>query len=214
MENAHSTRRWLLRSLAVGGTPLVAECCAETTPTDDEKANETQAENEADEAENDQTRSENPDRVEINGVPVHRREYDPVELPIKEWPQYGEDRTLPLYCQYPNAAAVDEEIPDLRMNTVTLIDVENDEGHHPLRTARTMMRLLHCYRESDDERYLEKTESISGAFVDIAVEQDDALYFPYPFDRPVPATNSGSRRRGTAGCHRGPRSSHTPTPTR
>jgi hypothetical protein len=123
-------------------------------------------------------------------VPVHRKEYELAELPFEEWPQYGEDRQLPPYCEYPNAAAVDEEIPDLRMNTVTLFDVENDEGHHPLRTSRTMMRLLHCYRETDDERYLEKAESISAAMLDIATERDGAIYVPYGYDWGAP---EGSR---------------------
>lgn len=181
MGDSYSTRRRLLRSLGVVGVSLTTGCSGETKPTEgDETADQTRVENEGNGTEDEDP--DYPDRVEINGVPVYGRTYDPVELPIEEWPQYGEDRTLPPYCQYPNAAAVDEEIPDLRMNTVTLIDVENDEGHHPLRTARTMMRLLHCYRESDDERYLEKTESISEAFVDIAAQQDDALYFPYTFD--------------------------------
>lgn len=181
MGDNYSTRRRLLRSLGVVGVPLTAGCSGETRPTGEkEAADEVRAGNEGNGTEHEDP--EYPDREEINGIPVYRRRYDLAELPIEEWPQYGEDRILPPYCEYPNAAVVDEEVPDLQMNTVTLIDVENDEGHHPLRTARTMMRLVHCYRESDDERYLEKVESISNAFVDVATEQDDALYFPYTFD--------------------------------
>lgn len=197
----------MLRMLGITAIPLTAGCTDDSPATDnDEETTETDSEGESEDEEADTEASdEETEHVEINGIPVHRKEYDLVELPFEEWPQYGEDRILPPYCEYPNAAAVDEEIPDLRMNTVTLFEVENDEGHHPLRTTRTMKRLIHCYRETGDERYLEKVDSISEALVDIATEQDDALYFPYTFDwsspggeQPLSAPWFGGMAQGTA----------------
>lgn len=207
MEKSGSTRRKALRSLGLGGMLLLGDCSGEQASSGEtEETNEAEIENETNDTENNQTQDEDSDRVEISGIPVHRNQYDLVELPFEGWPQYGEERILPPYCEYPNAAAVDEEIPDLQMNTVTLKEVEDDEGHHPLRTTRTMMRLIHCYRESDgDERYLEKADSISAALVDIATEQDGALYFPYTFDwsspggeQPLYAPWFGGMSQGTA----------------
>lgn len=177
-------RRRFLRAAGAASAVVVAGC------TGDDGSEEAPSDRDDDPAPDDgveerEDGNEDLDRdgvAEIRGVPVHRNEYDLAELPHERWPQYGEDRILPPYCEYPNASAVDDEIPDLRTNVVTLFDVENDEGHHPLRSSRTAMRLLHCYRETDDERYLEKAESIGEAMLDIALERDDAIYVPYGYD--------------------------------
>jgi hypothetical protein len=194
MSERRFRRRHFLQSAGVASVGAVAGCLEAENNGDDEDDPEpasTSEEGEEGAAEpDDDGRTDDPRRTEMNGVAVHRKKYDLVELSFEEWPQYGEDRRLPPYCEYPNAAAVDEEIPDLRTNTVTLFDVENDEGHHPLRTSRTIMRLIHCYRETDDERYLEKAESISEAMLDIATERDGALYVPYGYDWGAP---EGSR---------------------
>lgn len=193
MKEQSLARRRLLRTAGAVSLPLIAGCTGggptgngsganETEPTEEPDPDEPdEPEEPAENEENEET--EPPERhAEIEGVAVHRKEYDLVDLDHDGWPQYGEDRILPPYCEYPNAAAVDEEIPDLRINTVTLYDVENDEGHHPLRTSRTAMRLIHCYRDSGDDRYLDKAETIAAALVEAGFEQDGALYVPYGYD--------------------------------
>ena len=199
-------RRRFLQSIGVASIGAVAGCANEEDDSEPATSDDEEGSVEGDVEETDDIGGDgDPERAEINGVPVQHKEYDLVELPFEEWPQYGEDRILPPYCEYPNAAAVDEEIPDLQMNTVTLYDVEDDEGHHPLRTARTMMRLVHCYRESDDDRYLEKADSISEALVDVAIERGEAIYFPYGYDwgardgiRPMDAPWYGGMAQGAA----------------
>lgn len=196
MNGRRSARRQLLRAVGAASVSLVAGCTGNGTSdvgeteddgSDEDTPNESDAEtDDTGDTEDTEEEDSDPRQTEIEGVAVYRKEYDLVELDFEEWPQYGEDRILPPYCEYPNASAVDEEIPDLRMNTVTLFDVENDEGHHPLRTSRTAMRLVHCYRETEDERYLEKAESIGEAMLEIALEQDDAIYVPYEYDWGAP----------------------------
>lgn len=192
MDRRRFARRRFLRTTGAVSIPLVAGCTdsateteEDTTETDDDSI-ETEDTEDDPEPEDESEDDSGERHTEIEGMPVHRKEYDLVELDIEEWPQYGEDRILPPYCEYPNAAAVDEEIPDLRINTVSLFDVENNKGHHPVRTSRTAIRLIHCYRETDDERYLDKAESIGEAMADIALEQDDAIYIPYEYDWGAP----------------------------
>ena len=191
MSDSPISRRQILQCLGgIAGT--VAGClgedaapsaASESTPSE---RRETPAEPTTEGVEppgDDDERDEAGDGVTINGVPAYAHEYDLVELPYERWPQFLEDRRGPPYCVYPNAAAVSEEVPDLHYHEVTLMDVEDDYGHHSLRTSRTIMRLAHCYRASGgDERYLEKALSVSEAFLDISTEQDGALYFPATFD--------------------------------
>lgn len=191
MQQRSLARRRLLRTLGAASVPVVAGCIgddeSDTGPSEEESTGAEETETEPPEEEDGSQEGDGSERqTEIEGIAVHRKEYDLADLDFEEWPQYGEDRILPPYCEYPNASAVDEEIPDLRINTVTLFDVENDEGHHPLRTSRTAMRLIHCYRETGDERYLEKAESIGDAMLEIAHEQDDAIYIPYGYDWGAP----------------------------
>lgn len=171
-----------------------------STNPDSDSENATDTTNETDGEDGEDERD---DVTEINGISVYRNEYDLAELPYEKWPQYGADRQLPPYCEYPRTAAL-EEIPDLRTNTVTLYDVENDEGHHPLRTSRTVMRLVYCHHETDDDRYLDKAISVAEALRDIANERGEALYMPYGYDwgspggsRFMEAPWSGGMAQGT-----------------
>lgn len=171
------TRRALARraSLAAAGTALLAGCAAygdtdETTTPEATTDPTPTAENTDDETPTDRTR--------IAGVPVERRRYDLQELPYESRPQFfGEYRRDEPACTY----SVDtvQRVPDLQEATVG-----DQTGHFPLRSARWLLRLLHCYRVSGDEGYLERAEEMSTAFLEDA-EMDEAgtPYFPYRVDK-------------------------------
>lgn len=222
VERESLSRRSALRYLGATTVPAIAGCTAPRAGTErageagseEDDEDETTASDASDEgvrsesdgeaAESESDDRDDPGRAELDGVTVHHEEYDLVELPYERWPQYLHIRRGPPYCDLPDAGAV-EEMPDLLTNTVERYDVEDDHGHHPLRTGRAMMRLLHCYRASGgDERYLEKAESMSEAVVDVAVERDGAMYVPYGFDWPSSGGDENMRAPWYGGMGQGP----------
>lgn len=112
----------------------------------------------------------------IGGVPVARESFDLRRLSHAELPQSGRIARAEKVCN----ETVEEldDIPDL--NTM---ETDGQRGHMPLRTTRSILELQTCYRETGDERFLRKAESKAQALVDIGIEQDGALFFPYMIDK-------------------------------
>ncbi|XVH31280.1 D-glucuronyl C5-epimerase family protein [Haloferacaceae archaeon DSL9] len=119
-----------------------------------------------------------PEAEEIHGVPVERRRYDLAELPYEDRPQFfGPYRRTRPECTYSVSRV--ERADDLQMTTRD----GRDPSHFPLRSARWLLRLLHCYRERGDEGYLDRAVEMSDAFLDAATWVDDVPYFAYEFDK-------------------------------
>lgn len=175
------TRRGLARkvSLAVPGATVLAGCSAHgdtvETPTAEPSTDVPPTETTPDETPTETTPD---DRTRIAGIPVERRRYDLQELPYRRRPQFfGPFRRSAPECRY----TVEEvrEVPDIQRATVG-----DQTGHFPLRTARWLIRLQHCYRESGDERYLERAAAMSDAFLEDAVtDAAGTPYFAYRVDK-------------------------------
>ncbi len=110
--------------------------------------------------------------VEVGGVSVHRQQFSLQEVPFEERPTIFVNRWMEPYCRIDASKA--DTLPNLRMATV-----DGERGHMPVRTSRSIMKLLFCYREFEREPYLDKATEISQAYMDIADRSDGALYFPY-----------------------------------
>lgn len=110
--------------------------------------------------------------VEINGVPVHRNHFPLRKVSFKKLPTVFFGRWQKPKCRID--AALAHTLPNLRMATIN-----GEKGHMPVRTSRTMMKLLFCYRQFQRKPYLEKAKEISRAYMDIATRSEGALYFPY-----------------------------------
>ncbi|QLG29256.1 hypothetical protein HUG10_17720 [Halorarum halophilum] len=119
-----------------------------------------------------------PSQPRIGNVPVQRRRYSLRELPYEKRPQFfGPYRQSEPKCSYPVEAV--QDIDNLRM-----AEVDGQTGHFPLRTARWLLRLLHCYRVTGDDGFLSKAEEMSGAFLaDATKVEDGGIYFPYGIDK-------------------------------
>lgn len=110
--------------------------------------------------------------VEVGGVPVHRQQFSLREVSYEERPTIFVNRWKEPYCRIDASKA--DTLPNLQMATV-----DGERGHMPVRTSRSMMKLLFCYRKFQRKPYLEKAKEISRAYLDIADRSDGALYFPY-----------------------------------
>lgn len=108
----------------------------------------------------------------IDGVEIHREETTLQEVSYKERPTIFVNRWNEPSCRF-NASEIDS-IPTLQMATIN-----GEQGHMPVRTSRTIMKLLYCYRQQERDSYLEKATEISDAYLDTATRNDGALYFPY-----------------------------------
>lgn len=133
---------------------------ATVTATDTETATET---------------PDDPDRTRVDGVSVQLDRYDLRELSYDELPQSGHDARVRKVC----ATGVDELDEERELETAT---VDGQTGLMPLRTGRSLLQLVTCYREHGDERFLETAAAKAKEWVDVATEHDGALYFPYGFD--------------------------------
>lgn len=109
---------------------------------------------------------------EIDGVEVRRENYSLQEVSYDERPTIFVNRWDEPSCRF-NASKVDT-IPNLQMATIN-----GEQGHMPVRTSRTIMKLLYCYRQLGRDPYLEKATEISEAYLGTATRHDGALYFPY-----------------------------------
>lgn len=92
-------RRRFLWTAGAASLPIVAGCT---------ESGESNGNGRADDPDDTPAEDDVDDRdgvAEINGVPTRRNHYDLAEFSNEEWPQYGEDRILPPYCEYPNASA-------------------------------------------------------------------------------------------------------------
>ncbi|UPM41753.1 D-glucuronyl C5-epimerase family protein [Halocatena salina] len=118
------------------------------------------------------TPSDSSSTMEIDGVEIQREQYSLQEVSYDERPTIFVNRWNEPSCRF-NASEVDS-IPNLQMATIN-----GERGHMPVRTSRTMMKLLYCYRQLDRDSYLEKAIEISEAYLDTAARNDGALYFPY-----------------------------------
>jgi hypothetical protein len=166
------TRRCLARriTLAASGSVALAGCSAygdtDGTPTTSDAPPGTP------------TATGGDDQTRIADVPVERRRYDLRELPYEGRPQFfGPYRTEEPECTY--SVEDVQGVPDIHEASIG-----DQTGHFPLRTARWLLRLLHCYRVSEDEGYLERAEEMSAAFLEDAVTDEEGMpYFPYRVDK-------------------------------
>lgn len=145
---------------------------AETkTPTESERTT-TPPESPAQTTEASATDTPSDSRVEIDGVAVRRQETSLQEVSYDERPTIFVNRWKEPSCRF-NVSEVDT-LPNLQMATIN-----GEQGHMPVRTSRSIMKLLYCYREFEREPYLVKAIEISDAYLDAATRNDGALYFPY-----------------------------------
>ncbi|QLD88097.1 hypothetical protein HWV07_03185 [Natronomonas salina] len=171
------TRRALARrvSLAASGSVLLAGC---TTDADDDETPTPEPTTDESPTPEPTTEESTPDETRIAGVPVERRSYDLAELPYERRPQFfGDFRRDEPECLYSVERV--QRVDDLQEATVG-----DQTGHFPLRSARWLLRLLHCYRVSGDEGYLDRAEEMSEAFLEDAVTDEAGTpYFPYRVDK-------------------------------
>jgi hypothetical protein len=121
------------------------------------------------------TQTETPQKksmVEVNGVPVHRNHYSLQEVSFQDLPTVFYGRWQKPKCRI--NAELAHTLPNLQMTTIN-----GDKGHMPVRTSRTMMKLLFCYRQFQRKPYLDKTKEISRAYMDTGTRSEGAVYFPY-----------------------------------
>lgn len=119
-----------------------------------------------------ETSSSDGSMVEVDGVSVHRQRFSLREVSYVERPTIFVNRWKEPYCRIDAAKA--DTLPNLQMATI-----DGERGHMPVRTSRTIMKLLFCYRKFKRKPYLDKAMEVSRAYMDIADRSDDALYFPY-----------------------------------
>lgn len=118
---------------------------------------------------------DDPNQTLVGGVPVTLERYELRELSVEELPQSGRIARAEKVC---DTSVEDlDDVPDLNVATI-----DGETGYMPLRTTRSILELLTCYRRSGDERFLEKAASKGRALVDNGHEHGGALYFPYTFD--------------------------------
>ena len=99
------------------------------------------------------------------------RGYRPKPIPAEDLPDY-QDYVTPLN---------DKNIP-VDKNGVVLEVYGRRKVYHPLTIARYGIRLLHSYRITENEAYLDRAEVNAAFLVRHAARRYGALYFPYRFN--------------------------------
>lgn len=147
-----------------------------------------------------------PSQPRIGDVPVQRERYSLRELPYEKRPQFfGPYRQSEPECSYPVETV--QDLDNLRM-----AEVHGQTGHFPLRTARWLLRLLHCYRVTGTTASSRRPRRCRGPSSRTPRRSRTA-----GSTSPMESTKAGRvppwRRRGTRGCARVSRCQRTPAST-
>ena len=161
------TRRSLLRT-AAAASALAAGCTGRrsvppTAPNDGRPTSTP--------AETTPSPSETPERTATPEPPfpgLRAADYDFAALPFENWPQASTE------CSGASDPA--------ELTSLVTFEYGGDEGRHVVQSARRLLGLLGCYRESNEERFLDAAVALADALLGVAVRRDGAAFYPYGFD--------------------------------
>ena len=160
------------RSFLALGTSVTIAGCSSTLNSD---GSEDPTENDYD-SPNDKPTREFDRTVEIDTEEVYAKDYDLLDIPYTERPQWFSNP-----YQYPSDPPDPESIRDWPNSSMA--EIQGQTGHHPLRTTRNLGRLSDYYRITGDEAYLQKGKQIRDELINNhSTILDDSLYFNYGFD--------------------------------
>ena len=96
-------------------------------------------------------------------------------------------RTLP-YKHLPYTSGKTNPLDDATPRDVHGVAIHTRDGernYHPVILAQETLRMLDGYRISGDGRYLDRARLHGYKLLELAVEHEGALFFPYMFDFPL-----------------------------
>jgi hypothetical protein len=106
------------------------------------------------------------------GADYRVRGYKPKPIPAEDLPDY-QDYVTPLN---------DKNIPVDKNGVALLVFNGRRKVYHPLVIARYGISLLHSYRITENQAYLDRAEVNAAFLVKHAARRYGALYFPYRFN--------------------------------
>lgn len=113
-----------------------------------------------------------PTTAMVDGVAAQKQAVSLREVSFEERPTVFVNQWDEPQCRV-DASKV-HTLPNLQMATIN-----GERGHMPVRTSRSILKMLYCYRQLEREQYLNKATEIATAYLDTATRTDGALYFPY-----------------------------------